>query len=191
MYSIQSAGTGPGGPVRYFWIPNFGDVYVIGDDGSLWSRNKKVGWNWVLSDDWLRCYPSPNNNGYLRASLHFNGVHHTKIIHQLVCEAVYGPCPVGLEACHNNGNKFNNWHWNLRYDTPIGNSADRVQHGTDPVGERNSRAILDWIKVREIRAKWNSRKYTQNKLALEYQVSKGCIEHIIYNRTWIEEEVLV
>jgi hypothetical protein len=184
MWVIQSEV----GLVRYFWVPNFGDVYIIGDDGSLWSRYKRIGWSWYLSNDWFQRRLSPDSDGYLGASLSFNGVKYRKQIHQLVCEAVWGPCPVGLEVCHNDGSIFNNWHWNLRYDTPKGNSADRVKHGTDMRGEKHPNAILNWTRVREIRAKYHSGKYTQVALALEYHVTDRCIWRIVNNLTWIEIE---
>lgn len=173
--------------VRYYWIPNFGDAYVIGDDGSLWTRHKKVGVNWILSDDWTRMNPTPKELGYLYVNLCFNGRVYTRKIHKLVCEAEYGPCPAGLEACHNDGNLANNNWWNLRYDTPVGNSADKVIHGTDNSGERNPNAKLNWTKAREIRVKYVTGKYTLDSLALEYGVANVTIQAIVYNRIWVEE----
>jgi hypothetical protein len=139
-----------------------------------------------LSDDWLERYPSPDQDGYLIVILRFNGISYTKRIHKLVCEAVHGPCPVGLEACHNDGNPANNWWWNLRYDTQIGNKADRVKHGTDFRGDKNPNALLNWDKVEEIRVKWGSGKYTVDELAAEYNVTRSCIGNIIYNNAWVK-----
>jgi hypothetical protein len=177
--------------VRYYWIPNFGGAYVIGDDGSIWSRHKRAGFRWVLSDDWEKMYPVPDGAGYLNVLLSINGIKRNKNIHKLVCEAVYGPCPPGEEACHNDGNKFNNNWWNLRWDLPENNGADKVIHGTSGKGENNPNVYLNWKKVGEIRAKWSTGKHTIKSLALEYGVSMGCISGIIYNKTWVKEHDLI
>lgn len=45
-------------------------------------------------------------------------------------EAFVGPCPEGMEVCHNNGDCTDNRLENLRYDTKSANMLDRVRHGT-------------------------------------------------------------
>ena len=52
-------------------------------------------------------------------------------VHRLVLEAFVGPCPAGLEACHNDGNASNNNLDNLRWDTHISNCVDRKRHGKE------------------------------------------------------------
>jgi hypothetical protein len=54
-------------------------------------------------------------------------------IHRLVTAAFVGPCPAGMEVCHNDGDRSNNHLWNLRYDTRSGNHLDKVRHGTSPL----------------------------------------------------------
>lgn len=51
-----------------------------------------------------------------------------RAVHRLVLEAFSGPCPEGLEACHNDGNKLNNRLDNLRWDTHRSNCIDRELH---------------------------------------------------------------
>jgi hypothetical protein len=189
MYLIQS--DSDDGQVRYYWIPNMGDVYVVGNDGSVWSRYKGIAMHCYISNDWMKLKLRPNHNGYLGVDLCFKGVVHPKKVHQLVCEAVYGPCPVGMWVCHNDNNPANNNWWNLRYDTPTSNQTDRVIHGTDNRGERQGGARFVWIEVREMRAKWRNGNYTYRGLAMEYGVSVGCVYKIVNNLSWIEEEVAV
>lgn len=190
MWQIQSECVGPDGTVRYFWIPGFGGAYVIGDDGTLWSRYRRSGFCSInLSNDWRRLNPSPDSDGYRMAALCFNGVKYPKKIHQLVCEAVYGPCPVGMEVCHNDRDTLHNDYWNLRYDTRKNNQADRIIHGTDQAGERNHQAELNWTKVREIRRRHDDGE-SQKALALEYNVRIPCISRIVNNLRWVEEQVL-
>lgn len=57
------------------------------------------------------------------------------LVHRLVLETYRGPCPTGMEACHNNGNTRDNCLSNLRWDTPAENALDRVRHGTSGRGE--------------------------------------------------------
>jgi hypothetical protein len=50
-------------------------------------------------------------------------------VHILVMLAFVGPCPDGLEVCHNDGDHRNVALLNLRYDTRKANVADLVRHG--------------------------------------------------------------
>jgi hypothetical protein len=183
MWAIQSEV----GSVQYYWIPGFGDTYVLGNDGSVWSRYQQVGRNWVLSDDWTRRLKQiPDKDGYLRVILRFNGKSYTKKVHQLVCEAVLGPCSPGEEVRHLDGVRSNNSWKNLVYGTKTDQYSDRIIHRTDPRGERAPGAKLTWIKVREIRIKYATGNYTMKDLALEYDVRWGTIWEVLHNITWIE-----
>jgi hypothetical protein len=57
-------------------------------------------------------------------------------------------------------------------------------------GEKNPKAKLSWIQVREIREKYVTNDYTQRQLAEEYNVHKSVISHIITNRYWVDENYL-
>lgn len=50
-------------------------------------------------------------------------------VHRLVLEAFVGPCPPGMEACHNDGDHTNNRLSNLRWDTRSSNMLDLTRHG--------------------------------------------------------------
>lgn len=67
--------------------------------------------------------------GYLRVGLSANGETRRFMVHRLVLEAFTGPCPVGMEACHGDGNPVNNHLENLRWDTKRENMNDRTRHG--------------------------------------------------------------
>jgi len=49
-------------------------------------------------------------------------------VHRIVLEAFVGPRPPGMEACHYNGDACDNRLANLRWDTKMGNVADRRRH---------------------------------------------------------------
>lgn len=57
-------------------------------------------------------------------------------VHRLVLEAFVGPCPEGMEACHNDGNPANNRLENLRWDTRRNNILDAIRHGTHPTASK-------------------------------------------------------
>lgn len=68
--------------------------------------------------------------GHIVVQLRRPGVREEKRVHRLVLEAFFGPCPDGMEGCHNNGNPSDNRLENLRWDTRSENIRDSVRHGT-------------------------------------------------------------
>lgn len=73
--------------------------------------------------------------GHMSVSIGQSGAAFTVPVHRLVLLAFVGPCPDGLEACHNNGVASDNRIENLRWDTHASNNADRLTHGTYRRGE--------------------------------------------------------
>jgi hypothetical protein len=67
------------------------------------------------------------STGYPRVKLggRCNGIP----IHRLVALTFIGPCPDGLEVCHNDGVHTNVTRGNIRYGTKSDNAKDRVKHG--------------------------------------------------------------
>ena len=70
-----------------------------------------------------------DKDGYPKVSLRKDKKQLTRYVHRLVLEAFQGQCPVGMEACHNDGNKTNNVFPNLRWDTRASNIQDRFVLG--------------------------------------------------------------
>jgi hypothetical protein len=60
--------------------------------------------------------------------------HH--LIYRLALEAFIGPCPPGMEGCHNNGDAADDRLENLRWDTKSSNARDSVWHGTHDRAKR-------------------------------------------------------
>ena len=103
------------------WLPIPGfPGYEVSNTGRLKSF-KTSGWP-------RRLKGSPGNSGHLSISLVNNGVRLSTSIHQLVMLAFVGPCPEGMEVCHNAGNPANNNLENLRYDTHAENCRDTTEH---------------------------------------------------------------
>jgi hypothetical protein len=74
--------------------------------------------------------------GYLSVSLADGlGNRPSRRVHCLVLEAFLGPCPPGMEACHDPDPTRSNCRLdNLRWDTPANNQADCRRHGRKPPG---------------------------------------------------------
>lgn len=104
-------------------------------------------------------------------------------IHRLVLETFVGPCPPGMYVCHNNGNPKDNRLENLRYDTPAGNSADMVKHGTRILGSSHRNAKLNEEQVKIIVGRLD-RGEGPVKIARDYNVSNVTITYIDQGRTW-------
>lgn len=152
--------------------------HKVGDDGSIWSKGKnwKCGWRKMKLGKWGR------NQIVV---LTYKRQEKTFSIHWLVLTAFIGPCPEGMQACHfPNKDRMDNRLSNLRWDTPKGNSGDRIYHGTDPSEERNPRAKLTREKVKIIREMYSSRQYSQSQLGRIFEVGQDTISSVVRFETW-------
>ena len=133
----------------------------------------------TLSEKMLRL--SRCTSGHLYVNLRKDGSTHHSEIHRLVMLAFVGPCPPGMEVCHNDSNPQNNRLDNLRYDTHLNNQIDMAY-----VGNR-SRQKLSVDDVLRIRARLK-RGEVGRRLAAEYGVSQSCISAIKCGRSfaWLE-----
>lgn len=108
-------------------IPGY-EGYEVSDLGRLRSLDRII---WTtrgprrLNGRVLRLWPGK----YLGAVITIAGEGHTLTAHRSVAAAFLGPCPEGMEVCHNNGDRHDNRVANLRYDTSSANHRDTVRHG--------------------------------------------------------------
>ncbi len=134
--------------------------------------------------------------GYHRITLTKQGKSRNVLVHRMVLEAFVGPCPPGMEACHNNGIRSDNRVENLRWDTRQGNQAVRKKHGTDArgTGELNAHAKFTEPQVYEIRAITDAGAMTHLALANKHGVNETTISAIYRRKTWAhlpEKQVLL
>lgn len=113
-------------------------------------------------------------------------------VHHLVLEAFVGPCPDGMEGCHEDGDPRNNRLENLRWDTRLSNQQDSIRHGTKsapPVhlGEAHHNAALTENDVRAIRLIEEYRGVLVD-LAERYSVSHQTIRRVRHRLTWSHVE---
>lgn len=122
----------------------------------------------------LRCFVSLSKN---------NKVYH-KRIHRLVLESFVGPCPEGMEGCHNDGNALNNNIENLRWDTGKENQKDRINHKTfykDDYFAGSSFRKTDILMIRKL---VNEEGKKIQFVADLYNVHWHTISKIINRKTW-------
>ena len=129
--------------MQWVSIPGY-EGYFVSDTGEVMSfkRNR--------SGRLLR--PIPATGGYRVVKL--GNANNRKQIHRLVLEAFVGPCPDGMEACHNNGDPADNRLSNLRWDTKSANMFDRTAHRrgnagkeTCPAGHRYDASNTRWART--------------------------------------------
>lgn len=164
-------------------IPGYEGRYQVSNLGQVKSlphrvqrRNVLTGGmsNVLIPEKMLK--PQAQKSGHLEVKL---GARHPKHhrIHRLVMLAFCGPCPPGMEVCHNDSNPANNRLDNLRYGTRLSNRLDMVRVGNEGC------QVLKVPQVYEIRARLK-RGDTCNAIAEDYGVHKSTISKIKQGRNW-------
>jgi hypothetical protein len=95
-----------------------------------------------------------------------------------------GPCPDGMQGCHENGVRADNRLSNVRWGTPIENAADKAKHGTATVGERNARHKLTDQDVIDMRAIYRSGCVSFQELGDQYGVTKSVAHKAVRGILW-------
>lgn len=162
--------------------------YRAGEDGSIWSC-----WNFkgsgyagqckqVMTERWRRLKGDPRKgDGRRRYTLRKDGGGYRRCYAAtFVLEAFVGPCPAGLECCHNNGDRTDDSAGNLRWDTSAANKADMDRHGTRPKGEQIGTAKLTVDDVRAIR----NVGYPLRQHADRFGISEAMASLIIRRKAW-------
>ena len=115
--------------VKFACIPGW-PLYAVGDDGTVWSK-------W--SGAWQELAPIPCTGGHVRVNLSPPNAPSKKVPHFIQClvlEAFEGPRPTRKhEACHFDGDKWNNRRDNLYWGTKSQNNLDRTRHRSQFEGQ--------------------------------------------------------
>ena len=163
------------------WRDIFGweGFYQISDMGRLKSLKRPfVPKNRILK-------PCVDRDGYLFAGLFKNNKRLAcPKIHRLVLEAFIGLRPSGLEGRHIDGNKTNNRLSNVEWSTHAANENDKYSHGTIMSGSKNGYSKLTESDIVKIRKLWETGRFTQWGLALEFGVGQSCIWSVIHRKSW-------
>lgn len=158
------------------WIPGYENHYAVSKDGVVWSYKGKKPRRLKLAD---------NGNGYLRfqASMPGRRLSQTTMVHRVVLEAFVGPCPEGLEACHYDGDRYNNRLENLRWASRTANVADSLRLGTHvsqnpPRGEDAGRCVLSDKDVVAVVAMLDTGRWTQTQVAEMFGVTPSRVSQL-------------
>jgi hypothetical protein len=104
---------------------------------------------------------------------------------RLMCEIAHGPPPSPThEAAHScgKGNRGCTNPRHLRWDTPTGNHADKIEHGTTNRGERQGAHKLSENDVRTIRRL--AATETQASIARHFRIDQSTVSDIKTRRRW-------
>jgi hypothetical protein len=169
--------------VAYMIVPGF-PGYRVGDDGTVWSRLKMgCRGQQQFTDKWRKMSPV-SRRGYFHVFLSNPDRKQRKLfVHQLVLLSFVGPCPPGMECCHNDGKPGNNALRNLRWDTRKGNTADKRRHGTARQSTNTPGVKLNELQVSEIRRRLSAGE-THTALARQFGVNRSTVSLIAVGRTW-------
>jgi len=147
--------------------------YAIGNDGSAWTRRKKIGNRWSTTEEWQSLEATIHHDGYRYITLYLAGKPRSRKISVLVCELFVSEKPIGVgrqECRHKNGNRLDDRAVNLEWGSSVENAGDRDIHGRTYRGERNGFAKLTDAQVAEILSLKN--KLSQGQIAKRFGVSQ-------------------
>lgn len=177
--------TGIQWPDRTLPVPRRGcEAYRVDDTGNVWTCWARGGRPRRLTTEWRVKVPFVAKKGHVRVELRTTDGRVVKaMVHVLVLESFVGPCPPGMEGCHEDGDPANNRPSNLRWDTPQGNWRDRKRHGRGCEGVKSPQAKLTDDAVRGIREARASGVKLKD-LARRYGVSMTKISHVATGKSW-------
>jgi len=164
------------------WLPVVGfPGYEVSDKGRVRSYLKMGN----LGDQQIADQPQrilrPAMKRYPKVILYRDGSKCSRRVHRLVAHAFLGPCPEGMEICHNDGNKTHSWASNLRYGTPGENVQDAIKHGhRHPVVKRLNLQIARCIRVD------HELGFSNSTLAGKYGISQSMASRVVNNQRWVE-----
>lgn len=156
--------------------------YRVGSDGSVWSRWARH--SGIYLDEWRPMSPARGRSAHLHVNLSYSGRRHRWGVSRLVLTVFVGPCPVGLECCHEDGNPTNNAVENLRWDTRQSNVDDKKRHGTMCLGENVGNAKLKDSDIEPIRRRYSEGE-TMIQIARDYGVRYQTISRIVKRQGWL------
>lgn len=166
-------------------IPNVKDHYFAGDDGFIYSERSGT------MKRMKGCFCSKKN--YLHLNLRFkDGKRKCYLVHIAVCSAFHGEKPdPKSQVRHLDGNSLNNRPDNLAWASAKQNHSDKIVHGTDDNGLKNSRAKLSKEKLFIIRWLLENTILTHETIGKLLGESRGMISKVSSKSRYARSNVKV
>ncbi len=167
------------------WIPIAGweSLYEVSNKGRVRRLDSVTSDGRSWKSRVLKPYLNKKREGYLRVRLQDGKRYKRCLVNRLVGEAFHGPCPEGEETRHLDGEAGNNYENNLVWGTKEQNEADKVLHGTLPLGTRNGQAVLTESNVRRIRLLADLGMGPQ-ELGGKFGVHRTTIARVVSRKSW-------
>lgn len=165
--------------VLYANAPGYEWRYLVGTDGSVWSRSKRDPFSWC------QLKPQKAKDGRLAVML-FSGTKASRkrmLVHRLVLLAFFGPCPPGMESRHLNDVPTDNRLANLAWGTHVENCKDRDGNGGTARGSLVGTSTLREDQVRVIRLLAAS-GLTHREIAERFGITRPHVSMIMAGRRW-------
>ena len=150
--------------------------YAVDRHGNVWSHH--------VGKTWRKLKPSKQINGYWHVVFSLRGCRRSLSVHRLILEAFVGPCPIGMECRHLNGDSDDNRLLNLQWGSHRENEKDRMDQGRTPRGIKQHLAKLTEIQVLEIKSALRIGQTRSVELAHRFGVASCTIAHIKHGRSW-------
>jgi len=131
----------------------------------------------------LKPGPAGSRRQYRAVHLFQDGKGYSRRIAPLVALAFWGPCPNGLEVCHNDGDPTNDCLDNLRYGTHKSNMEDASRQTEWPSGEANGNSLYTDGFAKQLRKEFASGISTPN-LAQKHNLPRQHVTNIVYGKIY-------
>lgn len=165
------------------WKPvvGFEGFYEISNTGRIWSVPRIDAHN-VPRGGHVMVPQINSRTGYSVVHLRKDGKSKLYKVHSLILEAFEGERPDGKMALHKDGMQRRARLSNLRWGTHAENMQDREKHGRALKGERNHKATLTEVQVRQIKALIGTKH--DRAIAADFGVTISAIQGIKHGRNW-------
>jgi len=168
-------------------VIGFEEGYEISNFGRLKSKKRLVdyGWKQCIRPSKILSFRK-GKYGYLYTVISINKIRKTVKAHRLVA-ITFLPNPLNLpDINHKDGNKSNNYLSNLEWCNKSHNIKHAYKLGLkkSKKGQDSHLSKINKNIVDIIRFEYRNKKYSQNKLAIKYNISQSQINRIVNFKNW-------
>ena len=168
---------------KYYPIPNW-ENYGVSKNGDV--ARIKGGVRGATPNLVLKPFMH-KTRGYLTVRLYDRERQKTFDVHRLVAMTFLGDIPNGMQVCHNNGVKTDCRLSNLRIDTIVANSHDKILHNKTNRGEKNGKNKYSENQIKDLKLRILHGE-TDKSIAKEFGMPQSHVKNIRngYKWKWLE-----